>query len=177
MRTDLALTEREGRLLALVVREQPVTAYQLYKYHERSPTGSINSSKGQVYPAVERLKRRGLIEGRPTIEDRPNVEELTATDLGVAAVKAWVKSVSPSTVNMDDPLRTRLLSFGLLTREERLEWVANAKRAVRDVERVFEEYNSLGVPYLDLAQKNAVVLLRARMMWLDEVLYEVAAED
>ena len=44
----MPLTEHEGMLLALIIRQQPVRPYQLYKMFEQSPVTSINSSKGQL---------------------------------------------------------------------------------------------------------------------------------
>ena len=176
-RENVKLTEPEGRLLALIVRQQPATAYQLYKLHEQSPASSINSSKGQVYPAIQRLKDRGLIKARAVRGDRRNTEELSVTPRGLEAARQWAKAVEPSLVNVDDPLRTRVLSFDLLSREEKLEWVANAKAAVKAVAERFEAYRSVEVPYQDLMYKNASELLRAKMNWLDEVLYEVAGSE
>src|SRR4029077_1548161 len=70
--TILKLSEPQGRLLALMVRQQPVTAYQLFRIHEQSPAGSINASKGQVYPAIASLKARGFVKARAVKGDRRN---------------------------------------------------------------------------------------------------------
>jgi len=40
-----SLTQHEGMILSVIVREQPVMAYQVYKIFERSPVTAINSSK------------------------------------------------------------------------------------------------------------------------------------
>ncbi len=63
VKSDMKITEHEGMLLALMLRQQPVTAYQLFRFFETSPVTSINASKGQLYPAIRRLRERGLIEG------------------------------------------------------------------------------------------------------------------
>ena len=46
MSTDAKISEHEGILLSLVLRQQPVTAYQIFRMFEQSPTTSINASKG-----------------------------------------------------------------------------------------------------------------------------------
>ena len=169
-------TYREIPLLALIARQQPVTAYQLFKIHEQSAAGSINSSKGTVYPAIARLKARGLATAKAVRGDRRKSEDLYVTDLGIAAVKDWAKAIDVSLVIIDDPLRARILSFDLLTREERMEWVARAKEAVKIMASRVEDYPSIQAPFQELMHKNANELLRAKMQWLDEVLYEVAAQ-
>ena len=62
--SNQGVTEHEGMLLALVFREQPITAYQLFKIFEESPVSSINTSKGQIYPAMRRLKSRKLVRAQ-----------------------------------------------------------------------------------------------------------------
>ena len=74
--SDLKVTEHEGLLLALVLRQQPVTAYQLFKIFEQSPVTSINASKGQLYPAIRRLKARGFLTARKVAGDGRNAEDL-----------------------------------------------------------------------------------------------------
>lgn len=170
------LTEHEGMLLALLVREQPATAYQLYRIFEQSPISSINTSKGQLYPAIRRLRERRLVEAARVSGDRRNAEQLTVTKEGLSAVRKWVKNIEPAHVILDDPLRTRTLSLDLLSREERLEWVANAKGLVKSKRDVIDEYNqSVSIPYQRTAYHSVVESLRAKMNWLDELLYVVAS--
>ena len=162
-------------LLSVVIRQQPVTAYQLFKVFEESPVSSLNASKGQVYPAVRRLKARGLLSARRVAGDARKSEELHATPAGEAAVKLWIAAISDDHIALDDPLRSRMLSLDLLTREERLEWVAQAKGLVRDRQQRLEDYNkSVSVPYQTIAYRSVVDVLQAKMEWLDELLYLVA---
>lgn len=171
------ITEPQGRLLALIAREQPVTAYQLFKLHEMSPADSINSSKGQIYPAIARLKSQGLVSARPVAGDGRNAEELTVTKQGLAEVRNWARRADVSLVSIDDCLRARILSFDLLTREERLEWIARAKAAVKAKAEQFDAYRRSGDvrhPFADSMFAAADAVLRAQMGWLDDLLYRVA---
>src|SRR3712207_1604832 len=72
-----ALTENEGSLLALVLRREPITAYEIVKIYEQSPTTSINSSKGSVYPMIKRLKERGFVGSERVPGDGRNAETLS----------------------------------------------------------------------------------------------------
>ena len=169
------LTENEGMLLALVLRQQPVKPYQLHKIYENSPISSINASKGQVYPAIRRLKERGLIESKKVEGDGRNPETLVATDAGVEAVRRWVNDIEDSHIVLDDPLRTRLLSLELLGPQERLEWVARAKALVKERSERVETYNrSVTLPFQDHVARNARKMLHGKMEWLDELLYDLA---
>ena len=178
MKNDPKVTEHEGMLLALIVRQQPVTAYQLFRFFETSPVTSINASKGQLYPAIKRLRERGLIDGRKVAGDGRGAEELSVTDAGRETVQAWTRAIDGSHIALDDPLRTRILSFDLLSREERLEWIARAKALVKQRRAIVEEYNqSVTVPYQDFAYASVIEALRVKMEWLDELLFHVASSE
>lgn len=165
-------------LLALILREQPVTAYQLVKVHEQSPVSSINASKGQVYPAIRRLKDRGFVTSEKVVNDRRQSETLSTTALGQAAVRQWLTNLELSHVAIEDPLRTRVLSFDLLTREERFEWIIRAKKLVKERQDLIERFGeSISEPYQQKALFNAIVTLSAKMKWLDELLYDVGSES
>jgi len=167
------LTEHEGMLLALVIREQPVRPYQVYKLFERSPVTAINSSKGQIYPAIRRLKAKGLITSQNVPGDARNAEELSATPAGVQAAAAWVLEIRDDHINLEDPLRTRMLSFDLLTKEQRIAWISNAKALVKARRQAVEEFDrNTTVPYQRFALASTMEMLRVKMEWLDDLLHE-----
>jgi len=176
--TEAKITEHEGMILALVLRQQPVTAYQLFRMFEQSPVTSINSSKGQLYPAIRRLRERGLLDARKVAGDGRKSEELSVTDAGQAAVREWTRNIEPQHIVLDDPLRTRILSFDVLSREERLEWIARAKALVKQRRAIVDEYNaSVDVPFQAFAYSSVTETLRLKMEWLDELLYHVASPE
>ena len=100
---EAKVTEHEGMLLALVLRQQPVTAYQLFRMFEQSPVTSINSSKGQLYPAIRRLRERGLLDARKVAGDGRKSEALSVTAAGREAVRAWTRNIEPVHIVLDDP--------------------------------------------------------------------------
>ena len=178
MSTDAKISEHEGILLSLVLRQQPVTAYQLFRMFEQSPTTSINASKGQVYPAIRRLRERRFLDARKVAGDGRKSEELSVTAAGREAVRTWTRDIEPVHIVLDDPLRTRILSFDVLSREEQLIWIARAKEMVKQRRILVDEYNaSVDVPYQDFAYSSVVETLRLKMEWLDELLFHVASSD
>ena len=172
--TDLGTTENEGLILSLVVRQQPVTAYQLYRILVESPTKAINASKGQLYPAIRRLEARGMIKREEVSGDRRQSEHLFATDLGREAVRNWVQSIDVSHIVLDDPLRTRVLAFESLSKSEQVAWVIRAKALVKAKHEELDRFNdTVQVPFQRYAYMTAKESLRIKMSSLDELLYEL----
>lgn len=168
------LTDNEGSLLALVLREQPITAYQIMKIYEQSPVTSFNTSKGGLYPAITRLRRRGYMVGTPIEGDKRGAEKLSCTAAGRVAVKQWLKDLRDTHFLPVDPLRTKVLSFELLTREEQIEWIVDAKSQMAATLKAVESYDaSAAGPFQDLIRDNAVTALQSRMQWLDKLMRAV----
>jgi len=169
--TGSRLTDDEGTFLALLVRVQPATAYQLSKIYADSPVSNIGTSKGKIYPLVDRLEKRGLLKKRPVKGDARGSEWLECTSRGEAAVRTWAMDIKPTHILLEDPLRTKLQSFDLLSRDEQLEWIVKVKD---DLQKKLEELEVYGaevtVPFKELVHDNAVSSVRCRMEWLDRVL-------
>jgi DNA-binding PadR family transcriptional regulator len=171
------LTDNEGTLLALVVRGEPITAYQIAKVYEGSPVSNFNTSTGKIYPMIRRLREAGHLKARPVKGDARGTEQLVVTKKGRDAVRDWVKEIRPTHLLPEDPLRTKVQSFELLTREERIEWVSQLKICLLEKLESVEQYGrDKWVPYQDLVHENAVRTIRSRMDWLDLVLSHVVQE-
>lgn len=164
------LTDHEGSLLALVLRRQPVTAYQLLRIYAQSPVSSFNESKGSIYPLIRRLKARGLIAAQSVDGDGRNAERLSCTLAGRAATRHWVMMLEPRHVLPDDPLRTKAISFDLLEADERKAWIA-AARALTEAKIAEVEAYMIGLdfPFSAAIAANALGVLRARFEWLDRL--------
>jgi DNA-binding PadR family transcriptional regulator len=166
------LTDHEGALLAEVLRHQPVTAYRIAKLYSMDPVTSFNSSKGQVYPMIRRFSEAGLVEGSSVSGDGRGTEKWRCTKKGEAAVKRWAGQVKPSHLLLEDPLRTKVMSFDLLSHDERVQWVLDAKTQLAAKLEELEEYaRQVDVPYQPFVHDNAVNSLRSRMDWLDRMLF------
>lgn len=177
-RSSSRLTDDEGTFLALLIRVQPATAYQLSKIYADSPVSNFGTSKGKVYPLVERLERRGLLKKRAVSGDARRSEWLECTSAGRQAVHDWVMDIKPTHLLLDDPLRTKLQSFDLLERDEQLEWIVRAKAGLQEKLGELEAYAaSVTVPFKDQVHDNAVSSVRSRMEWLDRVLAGVVRSE
>lgn len=164
--------------MALVARAEPITAYQIAKVYEESPVSNFNTSKGKIYPLIRRLREAGLLRARTVRGDKRGTEQLETTKQGKKAIRRWVQDIRATHLLPEDPLRTKIQSFDLLTRDERLEWIADVKaELLKKLEEVDEYRAQVSVPYHDLVHENAVRTIRARMDWLDLVLRRVVKEN
>ena len=162
------LSDNEGTLLALILRLQPTTTYQLMKVYADSPVSNFHAGKGKTYPIVARLEALQLISKRKLKLDRRGTEELRCTAAGRAAVKAWVRQIRPEHLMLEDPLRTKVQSFDLLTAVERTDWIVSAKQQLHKKLQQLDAYGKeVDVPFKDFVHDNAVRSLRARLDWLD----------
>lgn len=172
------LTDNEGTLLSLILRAQPCTAYQVMKIYEASPISNFNTSKGKIYPLILRLRNLDLLTSEAVEGDARKTERLTCTPAGRAAVKEWVKQIRPSHLVLEDPLRTKMQSFDLLSSREQVEWIIEMKAALLEKLADLEKYaQEVDVPYLEIVHDNAVSSLRARMDWLDRTLIKTVREQ
>ena len=75
---------------------------------------------------------------------------------------------------LDDPLRTKLQSFDLLSKDEQLEWIVSAKAGLQQKLEELESYAAeVTVPFKDQVHDNAVSSVRSRMEWLDRLLTSI----
>jgi DNA-binding PadR family transcriptional regulator len=168
------LSDHEGTFLSLVLRIQPATAYQVTKIYEESPVSNFNTSKGKIYPLIRRLVDRGLLAKKQVPGDGRGAEALSCTAEGKKAVRAWVGQIRPNHLLLDDPLRTKVQSFGLLSREEQIAWIVEVKEQLHAKLAELEAYRKeVDVPYKDFLHDNAVQSIRARMDWLDRMLFGI----
>lgn len=171
-----ALNDNEGTFLALVLRLQPTTAYQVAKVYELSPVTNYKTHKGKIYPIIERLVARGWLEKRPVEGDRRGTEQLLCTEDGREAVRQWVMQIPPAHMLLDDPLRTKVQSFEILSDEERVRWVLDAKAKLHLKLAELETYQlEVDVPFKQFVHDHAVRSIRMRMDWLDSLIAGLAS--
>ncbi|QLC24753.1 PadR family transcriptional regulator [Parasphingopyxis algicola] len=166
------LSEHEGALLDVVRRNQPVTGYQIAQIYGKNPVAAFNKSKGQIYPMIRRFNKAGLIEGSFVEGDGRGTEIWSCTEKGLEALRIWSQQILDSHLLLDDPLRTRMMAFDLLTEEERFAWIVEAKAKIAEkLEQVEAFNNQVDVPFQRFVHDNAISSLRMRMDWLDRLLF------
>lgn len=169
------VTDGEALVLSLIERMQPITAYQIRKVLAESPTTNISNSTGKIYPIIRRLKKAGLVAATAVEDDLRGAERLTCTERGKQVMRRWVKTVGTSYLLLEDPLRTKVLSFGLLSKSEQLRWLNEARSdlaaKLEEIEAFARKYPG---PIHDLAHANARLTTAARIAWVDQALKKLA---
>ncbi len=173
-----SLTDNEGALLALILRRQPVSAYQIGRAFDESPIHTLNTSKGKLYPLLQRLHERGLLSAAVVEGDRRRTQLFECTEAARAALKAWVGSIRPEHDLLHDPLRKKLQAFDLLKPDEQRLWVQEASARLRarlaEVEAFDADCEGAFGP---LMKDNAREALEARLRWLERLGASVAKAE
>lgn len=171
LKDDRRLTEDENAFLALLARTQPATGYEIGRIYAESPVSTFGTSKGKIYPLIRRLHERGYIKKRKVPKDPRRTELLECTAKAMKAVRMWAKDIRPVDVLLDDPLRTKVQSFDLLTREEQLAWIVEAKMRLQEKLAELDAYAAeVTVPFKEMVHDNAVSSVHNRLHWLDRLL-------
>jgi DNA-binding PadR family transcriptional regulator len=166
------MTELEACVLAVLWQQGPITAYQLRKRFERSPTSSWRASTGSIYPLIKRLHRRGLVQMSEVAADGRGTRLLLASEAGKARVTDWL-TVLPSWIGdpTEDPIRTRLLFLDLMAPDIGAAAVAEMLEMTRAaVEAMDESIASPETsPLEQIGREGARAMLIARREWLIRV--------
>jgi DNA-binding PadR family transcriptional regulator len=176
------LTELDNCILGVIWREGPMSAYGVRSHFARSTTVAWSSSTGTIYPAIRRLVAAGLLTAGKRTGPR-KTQLLTLTDAGLVALREWLTHVTPELGSPTaDPIRTRVHFLAALNPRRRAEVLA-AYRAVTDdaieqLEREAEEPARTPVEHSErLGTLGALMEVRARRAWLDQVEDELAKMD
>lgn len=93
-RADAAPRERESRtpyVILGMLAMGPGTGYEIRERIAGSTGYFWQESYGQIYPALQRLKREGRVRSRPEARGRRASERFEITARGRAALSAWLR--------------------------------------------------------------------------------------
>ena len=176
------LTSFEHVLLAMI-SVQPSTGYDLKRRFATTPMGVYQPSSGTLYPALERLERRGLLHGevlQPARGPARRVYRLTAD--GRQAHLAWVREpVVPQTVSQD--LGMHLLRFvmmvDVLPADEVAGFLASLRAALAGFVAALEQATARpdvgGNVGARLAVEHGLAVHKASLAWTEQAITTLAA--
>lgn len=173
MRT--ALTELESCVLGVIWRDGPVTAYEIAALFARSLSPYWSGSAGAIYPAVQRLRTRGLIRGAGRSWNGKQKTMLSVTRTGIGQLRGWLTPPLPSdaVAPSHDPLRTRLFFVQVLSAPQRKRFFDEAEAALREqltsVRQQHARELAAGDQSEALGSLGVIYELRARLRWLRAV--------
>ena len=166
------LTELEAIILGVVERDGPITSYAVAQEFATSPTSRWSGSAGAIYPAMARLRKRGLVKDQKGKTGRRPHKTYTVSAAGKARFHAWLRPPLPDGVGgpTEDPIRTRVFFLPLLPLAERKEFFTTALARVRGelqrVEQVIRDFADEGDDWAVLGLEGARCELEARIDWL-----------
>jgi len=174
----------EGALLGLISSKGPITGYDLSKTFRASMTHYWHARHGQIYPTLERLKRRGFVSCRKLIQrERPNKKLYTITDKGKAELVRWLRAPKrPLQMKHEGLLKARFYAHlpvgeaAALLAEERgqYERLLGSYRAVeRDEHQTGRDYRSADEMFAHLTLQRGIMFLEDSIRWCDAVQSEI----
>ncbi len=169
------LSELEAVVLGLIWQDGPCTPYAVRQVFLRTPSPQWSGSAGAIYPAVQRLERRGLIRSEAHTQGRRKSRLYRATAKGLAGLRKWLHSSQQDWVVgvPPDPMRTRYRFLGALRAGERRSilsnWQKNMVRHIRAVEEDYAARKKSGDMFSYLLARGALLHLYSRRAWLEEV--------
>ncbi len=126
------VTELEGVILGIVWSRQPCSPYVVLSRFRASPTWGWSSSTGAIYPAIRRLKARGLLDHRPDLASNRKAELLSLSEKGLSALRTWIASVTEEMGSPGiDPIRTKINYLAALAPTERDTFLDRAEQVTR----------------------------------------------
>jgi DNA-binding PadR family transcriptional regulator len=179
------LTGFEHVLLGMIFT-QPSTGYDLKRRFATTPLGVYQPSSGALYPALDRLERRGLLRSQgPRSADGGRPRRLYhPTEEGRQAHLDWLREpVVPETVGQD--LGLHLLRFAMMAPalpEETVRAFLVSLRAalagfVAALERQVDAMDTDGNPYAALAVEHGLAVHRASLAWAEQAITRLTADS
>ena len=172
------LTSFEHVLLGMIFI-QPSTGYDLKRRFATTAMGVYQPSSGALYPALDRLERRGLLRSqapRPVEGGRPR-RVYHLTEEGRQAHLDWVREpVVPQTAPQD--LGLHLLRFVMMAQvlpeKTVIGFLTSLRTALAGFVGSLEEQaaaiETAGNPYPALAVEHGLAVHRASLAWADQAI-------
>ena len=179
------LTAFEQVLLGMICT-QPATGYELKRRFATTPLGVYQPSSGALYPALERLERRGLLASQAlpqAAHGRPR-RRYQVTEGGRRAHLDWVRQpVVPETVAQD--LGLHLVRFVMMAQvlpeAAVLEFLTSLRAAlagfVTALEQQVDAMDSAANAHPRLAVEHGLAVHRASLAWVEQAITRLAGED
>ena len=169
------LTDLEAAALGDIMEHQPCTAHFIRTSFRDSPAKHFSDSAGSVYPMMKRMEKLALISSKVQREGQRDVSYYRATAKGREALRRWVgPPIDESAMLTVDPLRTRMLYVGFLSRAKRTSWFKSVETELIAQLELVEEFHDQALAsvgdknqiFMSIAHENAVMGLHARLQWL-----------
>jgi DNA-binding PadR family transcriptional regulator len=170
-----------GHALLALLHQQPRSGYDLRKIFESSPIAHYSDSPGAIYPALRRLRQRGLVQAAPEpVPSGRRRQAFRPTAAGRRTFRAWLtRPVGRDDVERD--LDGLVLRFAFMS--EHLDgpaiaaFLASLAAALREHLAGLARFHRARASALTqtgrLAFESGVLSLRATLRWTEHARREV----
>jgi DNA-binding PadR family transcriptional regulator len=160
--------------LGVVAERQPCSGYTVMKDFQSSSSTYFSGSAGAIYPLMRRLEEDGLTKVEGTKAGSRTRRVYTITDKGRRALEGWLASPIPDdeVAFLVDLLRTRVLFFERLTKQQRKKFVKDCReqltsRVANSAKRIASDESLTAFERVTL--QSVLMIDEARLEWLDIV--------
>lgn len=174
------MTRLEAIILGLLA-DRPMTGYEILKMIAESPSRSVRSSAGSVYPALKRLAKAGKnrAEDASTGERPASIYHLTSE--GAVAFGNWLReSVSFATPTATEDLLLRVIFSHHMTVSDLRKLLLSYRDAmmaqVSDLEATKPAWPTIPVRQR-LCLQNGLISAKAQLDWVILALEELNIHD
>jgi DNA-binding PadR family transcriptional regulator len=166
--------------LGVVAEKQPCSGYAVMKDFQSSSSTYFSGSAGAIYPLMKRLEADGLTKVDRTKAGTRTRRNYTITDKGRDALETWLASPIPDeeVAFLVDLLRTRVLFFERLTKQQRRKFVKDCREQLRSriaaTQKRMKAKNALS-QFEQVTLASVLMIDEARIKWLDVVERELCS--
>jgi len=171
MKQTLKPTVLNYAILGLI-RQEPLSGYQIRKIFESSPLGNYSSSPGSIYPALKRLDKLGLVE--KIMMEGKNKARIQITPKGLDILKEWLL-LPPHRSIMEKNVNELLLRFAfmdpLVKKDQQLRFLTSFRDLLKPYITELKDYRkkeSLHMTHSGhLAYEHGILSYQATLEWCE----------
>ncbi|MBT8305721.1 MAG: PadR family transcriptional regulator [Maribacter sp.] len=163
------ITSLDYAILGLI-NQEPLTGYGIRKQFETTAIGNYSSSPGAVYPALDRLKKSGLVI--KSLLKNQNKEKFSCTPKGKDTLKKWLLQpveINDIAKNLDELLLKFAFMDKLLTKGQKLDFLKSFQNQLKiylEELKAFHTQEGAGIPLnARLAFEHGLVCYSATYKW------------
>lgn len=173
-----------GFALLGLLHQKPRSGYDIRNEMEAYPIGHFSNSPGSIYPALQQLKKHGLIDGRIVHRTRLKPREVfRLTFKGITIVKQWLTTSITST-DVKYKLSELMLRFrfmeNLTERSDTTHFLHDFIKLAEDYVKTLQgqaEQNELASSYVRLLSNRDIALYQMHIEWAKQALIEFSASS
>jgi DNA-binding PadR family transcriptional regulator len=169
----------EHAILGLL-HQQPMSGYALRKVFATTPMSHFSDSPGSIYPALGRLRRRGLVTS--TVQKKQSLrprQVFRLSSAGLKALSAWVSlpvSREEVTAAAGEVMLRFVFAEQVLGAAAAVRFLESYERSLADYVPELERYCESATPSMllgaQLALRNGVAAHRTQLQWVRDAIRE-----